>query len=498
MARHNISYEYTDVPSIKNFALDNKFIRGLMGPFGSGKSSGCVIEIFRRAMEQKPGPDGVRRTRWAVIRNTYRQLQDTTIRTFHDWFPPQLMGTWKAQDHEYIIDKIPNVHCEVLFRALDRPDQVSNLLSLEVTGVWINEAREIPRAIFEAAQGRVGRYPGTKNEGCTWYGIIMDTNPPDTDSWWYKLFEESLHVNGEACDECGKEAYHVFNRNTDHQQAFCKEHTNIALFKQPSGLAIKAENKKNLPDNYYVNLARGKSPEYIKVYIKGEYGAVVDGRPVYHEYSDTFHCQEIRAIAGSPIYVGIDFGLTPAAVYTQISPSGQWLILDELCATDMGIDRFSDQMLQFQNQHYRSYRFEYFADPAGNQKAQTDEKTCYQILNSKGIVVTPGEQDLTIRFESVRKSLNTVVGGKPGLVISPRCRILRKGFQGFYQFRRLKTSEEKYTEVPDKNEYSHPHDALQYVATRLFGNTLRMQLEHPELRDRYSKRRRESLGWKTA
>lgn len=523
----SINYDYADVPTVRNFALSNKFIRGLMGPFGSGKSSGCVMEIIRRAKEQVPGKDGIRRSRWVAVRNTYRQLQDTTIRTFHDWIPPQYFGQWRAQDHDYIITQIPGCHIEILFRALDRPDQVSNLLSLEVTGAWINEAREVPKAIFEAVQGRVGRFPAVKDGGCTWAGIIMDTNPPDTDSWWYRNFEESLNVNGELCNErlcptckvpaikdeniylckthgqiesveCNDAAYHVFNRNTDFQQAYCKTHTNIALFKQPSGLSRKAENKRFLRENYYTNLARGKDPEYIKVYINGDYGFVMDGRPVYHEYADAIHCQEIKSLPKSTVYVGIDFGLTPAAVYTQMSPTGQWLVLDELCAEDMGIDRFSDQMLQFQSQHYRSYTFEYFADPAGNQKAQTDEKTCYQILASKGIYVAPGEQDLTIRLESVRKPLTTLLGTRPGLLVSPRCKTLRKGFQGGYQFRRLQMSQERYTEQPDKNEYSHPHDALQYVATRLFGNALRIALEHPETKERYARKRHSAPSWKTA
>jgi hypothetical protein len=46
---------------------------------------------------------------------------------------------------------------------------------------------------------------------------------------------------------------------------------------------------------------------------------------------------------------------------------------------------------------------------------------------------------------------------------------LRKGFQGGYQFRRLQVSGERYGDKPEKNIYSHPHDALQYVCTRVFG-----------------------------
>ena len=74
-----VLYDYSDVPTLKKFALSNVRTRCAMGPFGSGKSSACVMEIIRRAHMQAPGPDGIRRSRWAVIRNCYSD--DTEILT---------------------------------------------------------------------------------------------------------------------------------------------------------------------------------------------------------------------------------------------------------------------------------------------------------------------------------------------------------------------------------------------------------------------------------
>ena len=69
-----VLYDYSDVPTLRRFALCNDRIRLVIGPFGSGKSSACVIEIISRAHQQKPGPDGIRRSRWAVVRNSYVAL----------------------------------------------------------------------------------------------------------------------------------------------------------------------------------------------------------------------------------------------------------------------------------------------------------------------------------------------------------------------------------------------------------------------------------------
>ena len=438
----NIVYDYKDVPTIREFARDDSFIRGLMGPFGSGKSSGCVVEILRRAQAQHPGSDGTRRTRWAVIRNTYPQLKDTTIKTFHQWLPPDKFGKWTPSNHDYLINTFQGVEIEVMFRALDRPEHVANLLSLELTGAWVNEAREIPWTIIKALRGRVGRYPAQRDGGPSWFGLIMDTNPPDDESWWYKLFEETRPDNA-------------------------------AIFKQPSGRSEKAENLTNLPKGYYENLCSDGDEEFIKVYVDGEYGYVREGRPVYPEYLDSTHCKPCSPIKGKPIARGWDFGLTPSYVFTQMLPSGQWIVFDEMTSEDMGADAFSDDVNEYCSKHYPGYTFEDYGDPAGAQKAQTDEKTCFQILRGKGIQIQPGDQTLELRINSVKKPLKTLVGGKPRLLIDPKCKMVRRGFQGRYQFRRLQVSQERYSDKPDKNEYSHPHDALQYVATRLFGADVR-------------------------
>ena len=129
-------FDYRHVPTVREFSECDKFIRLITGPFGSGKSSGCVMEIFNRSCEQTPWADGVRRSRWAIIRNTMPQLQDTTMKTFFYWFPKDAYGIWNETKHLFImkfpLDDGSSFECEILFRALDNPDHVRNLLSLEL------------------------------------------------------------------------------------------------------------------------------------------------------------------------------------------------------------------------------------------------------------------------------------------------------------------------------------------------------------------------------
>ena len=177
---------------LKAFMKDDSFFRGIRGPVGSGKSVGCAIEIFRRALQQAPSEDGIRRSRWAIVRNSYPQLRTTTIKTWLDWFSEDVWGkmTWHPPPYTHRM-KRGDIELEVIFLALDRADDVKKLLSLELTGIWVNEARELPKSIIDACTMRVGRFPSMKDGGPTWYGVIADTNAPDEDHWWPIMAGES-------------------------------------------------------------------------------------------------------------------------------------------------------------------------------------------------------------------------------------------------------------------------------------------------------------------
>jgi hypothetical protein len=52
--------------------------RARLKPVGSGKSMGSIMEMLRRTCMQAPH-NGVRYTRWAMIRNTLQQLKQTVL-----------------------------------------------------------------------------------------------------------------------------------------------------------------------------------------------------------------------------------------------------------------------------------------------------------------------------------------------------------------------------------------------------------------------------------
>lgn len=422
-------------PTVKKFGNSLAFVRGIMGPIGSGKSAACSIEILRRARMQAKGPDGLRRTRWAVIRNSYPELKSTTMKTWSEWAPGKITG---VPPYTYLLET-PEIYLEVIFLALDHPDDARKVLSLEVTGVWLNEAREIPKTIVDSLTGRVGRYPSKLMGGCTWSGIIMDTNPPDNESWWHKLAEE------------------------EHPEGW-------DFFRQPSGRSENAENIENLPKDYYKRIMAGKEPEWIKIYVDGEYGFLVEGLPCFPMYKDRIHAaqQIIEPVRNLPLLLGADFGLTPACAIGQKLPDGRWLIIDEFVTENCGVTRFSESLSAYMASEYPDFEvLGGWGDPAGNVRAQTDERTALEIMSSNTPwkwKPAPGDNTLTMRFEVVIASLNRLVDGNPGILISPKAKTLRKAMSGGYHYKLLRTGDGSQTHSePNKNNFSHVAEALQYL-----------------------------------
>lgn len=429
------------------FHKDNSFFRGLMGPVGSGKSVTCCVEMFIKASQRPKGKDGIRRSRFIAVRNTGPELETTTIKTWLDWFPEHIFGNLVRKPPITHNVKISDVEMEIIFLALDRDEDMKKLLSLEATGIWLNEARFIQKSILDAATGRVGRYPSKKDkpedmddsEWLPWYGIIADTNPCDDNHWWYNLAEETLPEG-------------------------------FKFYKQPSGFSKEAENKENLPPRYYETQKAGKTQEYIDVFLHGNYGFIQSGQPVYgSNFSDTHHIakQPIELIKHTTVYAGIDFGLTPCCIFAQRTLHGQWQVFEEIVTPKgetISLPQFAQTLKHYIDTNLSGHRLVVYGDPAGGFRDQQG-MTAYDIFRKYGIIIQQAPTNLfEPRKNAVLQPLTRMINGEPGFLLDRKCIKLRKGFNGQYKYRKLQVSgDARFTTEPDKNEYSHPHDALQYL-----------------------------------
>jgi len=434
----------------RQYLEDRSQVSLIEGPVGSGKTVATLMKGFIASVQQKAHL-GVRHSRGMFIRNTYPELKSTVIKSFQDWFPAEIAPIrWDAPISAHMQFPLADgtkLDCEIYFLSFDRPDDIGKLKSLEVTWAGLSEATELSKVALDMCSQRVGRYPSMRIGGPSWYGVFGDTNMPDDDHWAYRLFEK-------------------------------EKPKGYTLFKQPGGLLEKdggyipnplAENVKNLPGGYeyYLRQVAGKNKEWIKVFLLAQYGTVSDGKPIYPEWNDDIHCRKVSPYPNLPLLLGFDYGLTPACVVCQITPRGQLVVLAELFAKDMGIRQFArDVVRPFLAMNFHGYSIQACGDPAGMSRSDTDEKTCFMELAEEGIACVPAITNSFVgRREAVAKYLTRLVDGHPALLVDPGCDMIRRGFNGRYQYRRLQVvGEERYKDVPDKNDFSHLADALQYAA----------------------------------
>jgi phage terminase large subunit len=461
------------------FQNDNTFVQLVIGPYGSGKSSMCLNKIVRCAAMMPRWDKGERRLKCLIIRNTSGELYSTTLQTWLTWFgelgeirkrqKPLLTYEHRFNDGKGIIN------LELVFIALDRDEDIRKLKSIEATMCYINEISEVPQSVLHHVIGRVNhRYPSPSFCAQDYFaGVIADTNPPDQDHWIYKDFEQNPTEN-----------YKIF-----HQPSGLLIDDKGQFIQDKKGNYIQnpdCDNYEHLAHDYYVKLAEKRTEGFIRVYCAGQYGIVESGKRVYPDYNDDIHSSpKLDAIQGIPIHLGWDFGLTPACVVFQMSPRGQFRLLKEYVSEDMGIRTFAKNVVipsLVSDFPYNEVGFSE-ADPSGEAGSQImEELSCIGELNNLGIKTNASStNDPEVRISAVKFFLNNMIDGQPGFILSREgCPNLRKGFVNGYHYKRMSISgDERYHDKPNKNKYSHPHDALQYGALR-FASEYVMKSKQPK------------------
>ena len=418
-------------------------IKVVCGPVGSGKTSVACWEFWLLCWESTVPVRGV------VIRSSYRELHDSTRKTFEEWFGAIL--TYREKDEEAVItfpgrDGTVRSH-SLLFRACKREAEASKFLSTEYGFAWLEECvpaftstkiggvmgQGLPHGIFMMTKMRL------RQKGMHRLQIILTFNPPSTRHWTYKEFFQATP------DDFQKKDY--------------------AFFRQPPG-----ENKAHLPENYYEDLLAGLSPDLARRFVGGEVTTSYEGIRVFEEFLENVHVVDmIEAVPGAPLILGSDYGLTPAVAITQILPGGQWLILSELQLFNSGIRAFVEYLVPFLKQEFPNNKVKcIWQDPAGNQRSTIDEtETTAAVLRQAGFDVQDGNQNWSLRRELIKQRCQWFPSGKPGLLVSRQgAPTICEGFLGGYHY--PMTAAGIPGSSPVKNSWSHLMDCLQYIATGEF------------------------------
>lgn len=443
-------------PVVSEYMQSNSRHRWILGPFGSGKSVGSQFEIPRRAEMQRASIlDSKKRTRIVVVRNTMPQLRDTTMKTWFSWFPNGSLGEYHGLTKTYHIKK-DNIDCEVIFRALDDEKDVSNLLSLELTGAYLNEFRDIRREIVEGIDGRLGRYPRMADGGPTWIGMWGDSNMPEHGSYWHSMLE------GRDPDD----------PKTYKPNGWMKFVQPPAMVRVGDGTYVDnpaAENLENLPPGYYRALITNKTEDYIRTYVMCEYGRSKGGKPVHPMFNRALHVANAPLVPNKAnlLLVAADFGLTPAMVLKQQDAMGRVLTFDAITTFGMGLERaIETRLLPLIRNKYDGFEIFVTGDPSGERGSDSDETSCVDIFNRyrrKGLgrVKMAWSNATAHRHGATDHFLSRLGdGGKPVYQVDPGAVELIDALEGGFRWKQNKDGRPA-TEV-EKNDSSHVGEANNY------------------------------------
>lgn len=472
---------YTPTATGRAFHLAMEKIKGMRGPVGSGKSVACCLEVFMKSCGQIANALGVRESKWLFYRRHAVDLELTTLETWLEWFPETQMKRDSPMTG-YLTVPHPSgdgtrVDIHLIFMGLETGEDMKKLKSLELSGAWGNEATQIDWKVHSTVYERLGRFPrACDGRKYPRLGLLMDTNSPHESNWWRKRAEDIRDVN-ERYFAQPPALLREWVELGDGRKGW-KYEWNVG---QRAGVG-PAENVENHNEGfeYWMNMVRTKDEDDIRTQVLNEYGLSVDGKPIYPEWKDGFHYRgkEVAFEPGRLLVVGMDFGRTPAAVLMQMGRDGQVRVLEEVVSEDMGVKQFCEEMLlPVLNERYgygTGTRVVCYADPAGANPNEVDSVSQIEMVNACGLECWPCDvpgNSFVLRSGCVKDLLRGVRDGKPAVVLSDRCKVLKDGFNGGYCYKKMAggiLGEERYAPGPDKSSfYTHVQDAFQYGAWSL-------------------------------
>jgi hypothetical protein len=439
---------------------------------GEGKSTGLAWAIFHFT-QANPGAI------FALIRDTFENLRDTTMKDFFEWFPPGVCGEYN-ENKKLWKWRLGEMRGEVMMMGMDDPSDATKLQSRKLGGFAMDEpapAAEsggIAEEIFNTAMTRL-RQPGMK-----WYAAKLAENAPDETHWTYQRFVDPGDAGTPPeypIAECQKRGFTFFQ-------------------------GVRPENEKNLPPGYYARLksALKNRPDLIRRFADGGFGFQQIGKSVTPQWSDAIHLAEgLEPLGSIPLWLFWDWGLNPTCTITQVTPLGFWNVLECHVGEDMGAFELVGEVVKPRVQErFKGLTWAHSGDPMGKQREQSSsEQSAVKVIRKElGGRWKPGPVHLRERIDPLNAVLARVRNGVGVVQVDKHhARAIWHALRGGWHYNVTRTG--IVSQVPVKDIHSHPGDTMGYGAAELFplGQLKNMKKAGTVTRPKHAQYRRGSLGF---
>lgn len=475
-----MDYDFRYAPTLQRAYTDDARVKIVRGPVESGKSVWLCLEIYKLICTMPRSIDGVRRSRWLIVRTTDGELQRGIMRTWKSLFPEEIYGPITGSMPSVQRMHFLDVEAEIEFFAFedDSPTNIRKLKSTEYTGVAVNEGQYTPLRLFKTFEERAGRYPPKKM--CPDFDrqkrVLMDMNAPRTNDHWTLYMDERVPLPATMSAE---EKY-AYNKPDDWE--FYTQPPAVRAIYGDDGIVVDFEvhpDAENLPyqsEEELLNACKNGFIDDIRRDRMNEVVAEKGGKARYEQFSRSFHIAKapLKPQEGVPPVIGYDPGVqTGAAVFGQ-RLGGQWRAYRELNARNdpslTGAAAQGQRMLEILDQDFPWYRdtgIRGWIDPYGTWNYVDKNMTFANILMDMGLAFDPpAERDNpTLRHNIGMKVIRSGELGKPGLLICPQgCPTLINALDGGAVMRQVKRQNELVVENElVKNRHSDVTEALEYM-----------------------------------
>lgn len=427
-------YDFRYAATLRRAALDHdKAVRIVWGPVESGKTVWLLLQLFAIACTIPRCHDGIRRSRFLIVRGTDAELQRGIMRTWANLFPEEQWGAPQGSMPSIHKLKFLDVEAEFEFFAFEDDSEpvLKKLRSTEYTAAAINEGQFTPLRLVLAIRQRTGRFPDKVR--CPDFDrkkrVVMDMNAPRTSDHWV------LYMNGDVpipADMPQSERYQY------------RLPPDWAIYKQP-GVVLPRYTADGEIEGFDINpeaenLPYQSAEEILRVCAVGDLDDILrdycnrivfvkQGQPRYPKFKRTWHVSSgaLEIVRDVPPIIGYDPGLTGAAVIFQ-RVNGQWRALREMNASRdisvRGAAKQGERMLEILRRDFSWFKqsgASCWGDPYGEWGTTDENATFYNILRDMGLDFRSPEpkDNPTLRHEIGQALIKAGDLGTPRLIVCP-------------------------------------------------------------------------------
>ena len=409
--------EYTASPTLARFINSAMFYNVACGSRGAGKT---VAGLMRTIIHAKNHPERYWPLRWAVVRDTRKNIGLTVARSIRHWCP-EPYAKWRGKPEEpesctIALNKTPIVHFD--FFGVNSPADHDRFQSYEASGgVWIEEPcplRTNTEFISSGVAETVLATAITSVRGAPFPSIQLTMNPPSADFWVAQLW----HLPGY---EAGGESEIEMSPEQRRDREGIRQ--NSAVFMVPRWEnAAERETPGYTERNRQILMATGHQDLAARL-VEGRLGYVDVGERVTPEFNGAHLSPGMQILPSLPMILSFDFGLNPSCIAAQVSPQGYLLIHKAWTRDNMGMKQLLELDVHPWLTSNHLSQWWYCGGPEAREREQSNSeetalKMIMTILGASHYRIGP--VSWSARRDALRDALTRTPGGIPWVRVNPQ------------------------------------------------------------------------------